>query len=238
MKSVNACVRIITAVAAITVPVILLCGGVFGSFLFTFSIPLFWQVALRGKSFESLGFKTPVSARAIAVGIVSGIALGIIGGELMRRVGLANFSFDATDTVGMRIGPFVCNFSLAKELGYQLLAHSNSIKGALLYIGFNIFLIGLGEELFWRGFIQRKAALFVKNVPAAIGVTALLFAAIHFYIFAVVPVKVGMVFLGLIAFAGGVWGYCRERFDSIWAPAISHGITAAIIWKLYFFRFS
>ena len=220
----------------IAIPVFLLIRGTYGSFLFSFSIPLIWQVAYLGKPISSLGFKVKSLGFSLLLGVLSGVVLGLLGGKLLELLGVAGFSFTDVHNIEVDIGLFKIKFSLAKELGYQLFSRSSGFKGLILYFLFNILLIGLGEEIFWRGFIQRKIGKRLKK-SAAIGITALLFSLTHSYIFILLPLSKGIILLGLIGFVGAAWGYLYERIDNIWCPAISHGLVAAIIWKYYFFAF-
>ena len=49
--------RLGVSLLAIILPLILLIKGIYSSFLYTFSIPLIWQVSFLGKPFTSLGFR-------------------------------------------------------------------------------------------------------------------------------------------------------------------------------------
>jgi membrane protease YdiL (CAAX protease family) len=97
-----------------------------------------------------------------------------------------------------------------------------------------LFLVGLGEEIFWRGFIQGKMTKVLKKHPA-IWITALLYGLVHSYIFFIIPIKEGFIMLGLITLVGAFWGYLYECFENVWGPALSHGIVAFIIWKYFVF---
>ena len=224
---------LIIAIIAISMPCILLVKGIYGSFIFSFSIPILWQVAYLRKPLSSLGIKTKSLFVSVGLGVLSGLILGLMGVKILQLFGLTNYVIDATQKLSFGIGMLKVEFSLAKELGYQLLIASTSLKGLLMYVLFNIFAIGLGEELLWRGFIQRKIGDRLSN-PVSIWITALLFTAIHFYLFIILTATQSFVLLGLIGFAGLVWGYLFEKTDNIWSVALSHGITAAIIWKYFF----
>ncbi|MBU1134694.1 MAG: CPBP family intramembrane metalloprotease [Candidatus Omnitrophica bacterium] len=212
----------------------MLVKGIYGSFIFTFSIPFIWQIVYLGKPVSSLGLRKKSLGLAIVSGVVSGVILGLLGGKALQVSGLVSHSLVNSQNIEFGIGAFKIEFSLAKELGYQLLTMSNSFKGLILYFLFSIVVIGLGEEIFWRGFIQRKIANRVTKT-AAIATTAILFALIHSYIFIVLPINRGIIFLVFIGSAGAIWGYLYERIDNIWSVAISHGISSAIFWKYYFF---
>jgi len=219
----------------IIIPALLLFNGIYGSFLFAFPIPFIWQIAYLGKSVSSLGLRRKSLGLSIVLGVLSGSILGLLAGEVLEFLGLTGFSFSDAHNIQLGISQFNIQFSIAGELGYQLLTMSNSLKGLIIYFLFSIIVIGLGEEIFWRGFIQRKIAKRATK-SLAIWLTAILFALFHAYIFLIVPINKGLIFLVFIGIIGVIWGYLYEQIDNIWSVAISHGIVAAIIWKYYFFR--
>ena len=226
--------RVFIAVIAIVVPIILLANGIYGSFIFTFSIPFLWQTTYLNKSPVSLGFRKKSLGISIISGTISGIVLGIAGGLAFKLFGLTGRCLINSQSLGFSLGSMQIEFSLAKELGYRLLTNSSSLGGLAVYFLFSLLLIGLGEEMFWRGFIQRKVANKVKT-PVAISITAVLFGLLHSYIFVVVTVSQGIALIILIGVAGTIWGYLYEKTNNIWSVAASHGIAALIIWKYFFF---
>lgn len=208
-------VRFCISIAAILLPVFLLINGVFGSFLFTFSIPIIWQVCFLGKPIRSLGLRPNSIISSIIIGVISGLSLGFIGGHLLRSQGLSGQIFSSAHKLQFNLWGFHIAFPLQNELGYRLLTANSSAIGIFVYLAFCIFLIGLGEELFWRGFIQSKiSSFFHKNM--SIYITAILFALIHFYIFTILPIKPGVIFLVIIFIAGLIWGYLFKYFNNIW----------------------
>lgn len=230
----SAAFRLSIFLAAIILPATLLAKGIFGSFIFTFSIPVIWQVCFLGMPFSSLGIRFNSIKSSIIAGAVTGLSLGFIGGSFLKALGITGYVLTNAHKLEFSFGQFYAAFSLQEELGYRLLTFSNSPAGFFAYVIFSIFFIGLGEELFWRGFIQNKIS---ARLPAnaSVWLTAFLFAFIHFYIFTILPIGIGICFLVLI-FAGGlVWGYLFNHFKNVWGAAISHGITAFIIWKYCFF---
>lgn len=220
----------------ILLPVFFLIRGIYGSFVFTFFIPLIWQISFLGKPVSSLGLKFNSIKSSIVIGVITGLGIGFIGGNLLKALGVAGHVFTGIHKLQFNAGQFYLAFPLQKELGYRLLTTSNSVKGLFIYLMFSIFVIGLGEEFFWRGFIQTKIS---DRLPinTSICFTSLLFTLIHFYIFTILPVKIGICFLALIFIAGLIWGYLFKYFNNVWSSAISHGIVAFIIWKYYFFSY-
>lgn len=232
--SFNIFVRILISFIAVLLPAIFLLKGIYGSFVFTFSIPIIWQIGFKGEHFNSLGLKLNSIKPSIVVGIITGLILGFMGGFGLKILGLTGRVFTTADKLEFLFANLIISFPLQKEVGYQLLSMNNVMISTCLFFVFCIIVIGLGEEIFWRGFIQKKISNYLP-INLSITITAILFSLIHFYIFTIAPFKAGVLFLVLIAFAGYVWGYLAKRFGNIWSAAISHGITAFIIWKYFFF---
>ncbi|MFH1995580.1 MAG: CPBP family intramembrane glutamic endopeptidase [Candidatus Omnitrophota bacterium] len=225
--------RAVIAFFLIGVPCLLLIKGVYGSFLFSFSIPLFWQVSFLGKPLSSLGLRTRSLAISVFWGVVSGALLGLLGGTILRLFGLVNYSPDSAHRIQIEFGALSIDISLGKEFAYRLFTMSGSGAGLLLYVLFLIFVIGLGEELLWRGFIQRKIADRV-TADKAVWITAALFSLTHIYLFLILSAGRGILLLGMIGIAGAFWGYLYERTGNIWSVAVSHGIAAAFIWENFY----
>jgi len=224
------CIRLTT----IFIPLILLFKGIYGSFLFTFSIPLLWQVGFRGEPVSSLGLRKKFSKTSIITGFITGVVLALLSGKILNFLGMTGYTLSNLHKLQSSLGFFKISFPMQKEVGYKLLTTSDTLKGAFLYLLFSIFIIGLGEELFWRGFIQQKISHYFSK-SLSIWLTAILFSLVHLYIFLILPIKGGILFLIAIAIIGAFWGYLFAYFNNIWGPAISHGIVAFIIWKYYFF---
>jgi membrane protease YdiL (CAAX protease family) len=96
----------------------------------------------------------------------------------------------------------------------------------------NLFMIGVlaavGEELIFRGLLQRLMHGMVKNVHVAILITAILFSAFHFQFFSFMPRFVLGIILGYLMFYG----------RSIWYPILAHFVnnTMGVIYYYFYFR--
>ncbi len=84
----------------------------------------------------------------------------------------------------------------------------------------------IGEELIFRGIIQRNLVEFNWNYHKAIWLTAFIFSAIHFQFYGFLP----RFFLGVIL------GYLFHWSNSIWVPIVGHFVqnaTSVLLLSLY-----
>ena len=95
---------------------------------------------------------------------------------------------------------------------YDLRTQSNPlIVGILL-----LLVIGPGEEIFWRGFIQQKLAH--KQGPLKGYLTAaLIYAAVHLWAFNFILFITALI-------CGLFWGFIYMRYRSVWPGIISHAL--------------
>ena len=95
---------------------------------------------------------------------------------------------------------------------------------------FNIFMIGLlpaiGEELLFRGIIQRVFSEWLKNRHVAVWISAILFSALHIQFYGFLPRMMLGVLLGYLL----VWS------GSLWLTILAHFVnnTAAIVFTYLF----
>ncbi len=87
---------------------------------------------------------------------------------------------------------------------------------------FNIFMVAflpaIGEELLFRGVIQRIFTNWTKNIHWGIWITAILFSALHMQFYGFVP----RMFLGVL------FGYLLVWSGSMWLPIIAHFINNCV----------
>jgi len=87
---------------------------------------------------------------------------------------------------------------------------------------FNIFMVAflpaIGEELLFRGVIQRIFTNWTRNFHWGIWISAILFSALHMQFYGFIP----RVFLGVL------FGYLLVWSGSIWLPIIAHFINNAV----------
>ena len=81
------------------------------------------------------------------------------------------------------------------------------------------FLPALGEELFFRGIMQKLFSQMIKNNHAAIIITSIIFSAIHMQFFGFLPRMALGIFLGYLL----LWS------KSLWLPILAHFLNNALI---------
>jgi len=105
----------------------------------------------------------------------------------------------------------------AKEITNRLLS-VNSFGRYLLNLFVFALLPAIGEELFFRGLLQKHVIELTKNYHWGIFLTAIIFSAIHFQFFTFLP----RVLLGIVL------GYLFVWSKSIWLPAFAHFLNNAL----------
>ncbi|HPR30449.1 MAG TPA: type II CAAX endopeptidase family protein [Prolixibacteraceae bacterium] len=107
----------------------------------------------------------------------------------------------------------------------QLFLNTDTIWGLL----FNILMIGiipaLGEELLFRGIIQRIFTRWTRNVHLGVWISALLFSALHFQFYGFIP----------RALLGVMFGYLLAMSGSLWLPVAAHFFNNTIAVLAYYF---
>ncbi len=94
----------------------------------------------------------------------------------------------------------------------------DSLSGLIFNIFMVAFLPAIGEELLFRGVIQRIFTNWTKNIHWGIWITAILFSAMHMQFYGFVP----RMFLGVL------FGYLLVWSGSMWLPIIAHFINNAV----------
>jgi membrane protease YdiL (CAAX protease family) len=106
------------------------------------------------------------------------------------------------------------------------LLQTKTTKGLLL----NLFIIALipavGEEMLFRGLLQRLLNEWTRSVFAGVFLTALIFSAIHLQFFGFLP----RFLLGLVL------GILLEITQSLWAPVAAHFVNNATLVVLYYLK--
>src|SRR5215204_714626 len=100
--------------------------------------------------------------------------------------------------------------STAKQIGFML--KRNTVQDLLLNLVLVAVFAGVGEELFFRGILQRLFIKLFKNPWAGILVTAFIFSAIHLQFYGFIPRFILGILLGLLYWYSG----------SLWPAIIAH----------------
>ena len=87
-----------------------------------------------------------------------------------------------------------------------------------------IFVVGPGEEFFWRGYVQRR--LVAEFGAPGLVASVLAYGGAH--------IVTGNLMLVLAALAcGGFWAFLYHRYDSLRINMISHAVWAVAIFVLF-----
>lgn len=109
----------------------------------------------------------------------------------------------------------------AENLTKQLL-NVNTWGGFLSNILVIAVLAGVGEELLFRGVLQKILIKWTRNIHIGIFITAILFSAIHLQFFGFIPRLI----------LGALLGYLYVWSRSLWVPIIAHAMNNA--WVVIF----
>ena len=88
----------------------------------------------------------------------------------------------------------------------------NTVKDLLFNLFVIAFLAALGEEILFRGVLQKTLMESVKNIHIAVWLTAIIFSAFHFQFYGFFP----RMMLGVLL------GYLFMWSNSLWLPIIAH----------------
>ena len=119
---------------------------------------------------------------------------------------------------------FVDMESRAEELTLRML-EVNNIYGLMINIGLIAVVPAIGEELFFRGIIQKLLQEKWK-IHVAVWVAAIIFSTFHFQFFGFIPRML----------IGALLGYMFVWTQNLWVPIIAHFINNAIAVVFYYFK--
>ncbi len=116
-----------------------------------------------------------------------------------------------------------------QELSAQQLTEAFLKMDSIGSLLFNIFMIGIlpaiGEELIFRGILQRIFAEWTKNIHWGVAIAAILFSAMHMQFYGFLPRMILGILLGYLFYWSG----------SIWIPIIGHFVNNTVAVLLYYF---
>jgi membrane protease YdiL (CAAX protease family) len=175
-------------------------------FLGLFVIPsLLFAYFSDPKPAEYIGLKNKGAASYWILGIAAlllAIPLVQYTGELNRQV---NF--------GPGMQPWLQNMEEQAAQQIKFLLGNNSLADLLLNLVFIALFAGVGEELFFRGVLQRMFIKAFKSPWAGIVFTAIVFSAFHMQFFGFVPrFLLGIVLGALYWYSGSLWPAMAAHF--------------------------
>jgi len=98
--------------------------------------------------------------------------------------------------------------------------------GSFLYVLLIVAVVpAIGEELLFRGVLQKIMVDWIKNYHVAIWVTAILFSALHMQFYGFLPRML----------LGAIFGYVFYWSGSLWLPILGHFINNGSVVTLSFF---
>ena len=123
------------------------------------------------------------------------------------------------------LGNIISGYLFPFKDSQVLSVYSNRSKGNLIWIGLLLFfIIGPGEEIYWRGFIQNTLAKKLGETKGYI-ISVLLYAGVH--------IITGNVMLVIAALVCGIfWGWIYKKERSLLPVIISHAIWDLTIFVL------
>ncbi len=96
----------------------------------------------------------------------------------------------------------------------EFLTQFDSFEQFLLGFVVIAILPAIGEELIFRGIIQNKLHIYLKNIHVAIWISAILFSGFHIQFYGFIPRLL----------LGGLFGYMYAWSRNLWYPIIAHFI--------------
>lgn len=166
------------------------------------SISLLVLMALWAK--KDLFHLGKITLRHIVIGILSAAALYLV----------------------FYIGNILTGYLLPFKNTQVLSVYSNKSQGSPFLIGsLLLFLIGPGEEIFWRGFIQNTLSLKIGADKGYLLAT-LLYAGVH-----IITGNLMLVIAALVC--GAYWGFIYKQEKSLVPVIISHALWDLTIFVLF-----
>ena len=164
------------------------------------------------------GFQLQLSQKINRQTVLLAIAIMLIGIPFVAYLIQWNKALNLPDFLEPLQGWMEASEQKATQLTEAFLAMNN--MGDLLI---NLFLIALipaiGEELFFRGVLQRLFAKWIGEIHLAIFISAFLFSAIHLQLFYFFPRFV----LGIVL------GYMFYWSKNLWLPILAHFTNNALL---------
>jgi uncharacterized protein len=159
--------------------------------------------------FKKLSFKE--IAEYLGVCNRRGLTIGFVHGLLILAITIGGFLF------------FGRYFLAENNITSAIKLFGIQERSIVLMVVFMIFLNGIVEEIFWRGYIHQRL-VHVEKRWMAIGMTAFFYASYHAYtlLHFIRNNSISGLFVLCVFLAGFFWGWLREKFKSTWPAIIGH----------------
>ena len=176
--------------------------------IFTFIVPglLFWY-AVEKKQFSDLSFSALPSLQIFGLVILIQLTFSPFSGwvqslnekmQLPASLEWLELIMKSMENSAKTLTDFLTKFDSPLELFVALIVIA--------------IIAGIGEELIFRGLIQRKLLLGIKNYHLAIWISAIIFSGIHMQFYGFFPRM----------FLGAIFGYLYYWSGNIWVPIFAH----------------
>jgi membrane protease YdiL (CAAX protease family) len=184
-------------------------------FVFTSMAYWFWIEKKKWSDFSSRAI--PVIAVFLSVFMIQLTSI-----PLTSYIGSINENIKMPDSLSGLETMFKAMEKSAAELT-EFIAKSDSTIELLMSILVIGVIAGVGEELVFRGIIQRKLIRGLNNHHLAIWISAIVFSAIHFQFYGFLPRVV----------LGALFGYLYVWTGNIWIPIAAHTFNNTVAVVIY-----
>ncbi|RYZ53916.1 MAG: CPBP family intramembrane metalloprotease [Sphingobacteriales bacterium] len=193
-------------------------GMILLQFLFLFTIPsLLFSFFSDPKPLQYLGLKAPSSG----IYWVWGILIILVAYPFVEYVGFVNQKIP----VGAETERWMKGMEEEAARQIKFMLQERTPVELVKNLFFIALFAGVGEELFFRGILQRMFIRLTKNPWMGIILTAAIFSGIHFQFYGFFP----RLFLGVLL--GAIYWYS----GSLWVAILAHFLyDAAVIVLVYF----
>ena len=168
-----------------------------------------WKAPLK----EALGLYTPQVSL-----LLPGIAAIIFASPMIDALSAWNQGLHFPESMIAIEQWMIDSERQAAQMTRQMLEVS-SWSSFLMNILVIAILAGIGEELLFRGVLQRIFIEWTKSIHIGVLLTALIFSAIHFQFFGFIPRFV----------LGALLGYLFVWSKSLWVPILAHTLNNALV---------
>ena len=172
---------------------------------------------------------------ALTILILMGLAFFFRKADMKRQLSISKEQMPFTIALGLFSGVFLyLIFLIGNDLATHFLSFGGAGIGGIYGFGKDVdwrmisflllFIIGPGEEIFWRGYLQK---VFVREY-GRVGVLLIIL------VYAGVHLASGNPMLIFAAFSGGVfWALLYHYYKNLWANIISHAFWDLIAFVVF-----